>query len=68
MPILELADGTMLNQSVSIHRYVAKKMGYYPQDAVEACKVDMIVDIISDKFMGIAGPVFAPAEQKEEKV
>lgn len=54
VPILELEDGTKLGQSISILRFLGKKHGYYPEDALEAHKCDYLIDCYGDKFIGIA--------------
>lgn len=54
VPILELADGTKIGQSVSILRFLGKKYGYYPEDPLEAHKCDYLIDCYNDKFLGIA--------------
>jgi glutathione S-transferase len=53
MPILHLADGTELTQQRAILRFVGKCTGMYPTDAVAACHVDAICDVIDDIFVGI---------------
>ena len=65
MPILELADGTMMGQSMAIARFVGKKYGYYPADPMAAYHVDNIIDIAGDVLMNMVKPAFAPAEAKE---
>lgn len=54
IPNLELDDGTKIGQSVAILRYLGKKYGYYPEDPLEAHKVDYLIDCYNDKFLGIA--------------
>lgn len=54
VPILELQDGSKLGQSISILRYLGKKHGYYPEDALEAHKCDYLIDCFNDKAIGIA--------------
>lgn len=48
MPFLELADGTRLGQSFAILRMVGKGTGFYPEDALLACKVDELIDGLND--------------------
>ena len=43
LPILELADGTKLTQSIAIARFVAKRFGYYPDDPLLAARCDEFV-------------------------
>ena len=66
MPILELADGTMMGQSMAIGRYIAKKFGYYPDDAETAYHIDNCIDIVKDYDMEIVKPIWAPPETKEQ--
>ena len=39
---------------MSILRFLGKKYGYYPEDPLEAHKVDYLIDCYNDKFLGIA--------------
>lgn len=43
-PVLELADGTQLPQSMTIARYLARETGLAGADNLEAAKIDAIVD------------------------
>merc|ERR1740138_1255673 len=54
VPNLELSNGTKIGQSVAILRFLGKKHGYYPEDPLEAHKVDYLIDCYNDKFLGIA--------------
>jgi len=47
LPLLEV-DGMTLCQSVAINRYLAKKFGYYGDNAEIQAQVDMMVDCIMD--------------------
>jgi glutathione S-transferase len=47
VPILEV-DGTVYSQSMAIARYAAKISGLYPNDPVEALKVDMFTCSLGD--------------------
>ena len=47
MPILEI-DGQVFAQSMAILRYVGKITGLYPEDPIEALRVDEILDSIID--------------------
>ena len=65
VPVLELADGTVMGQSLAILRFVGMKFGYMPTDAMEAFHVNYLVD----RFQDIGGlyykPVFAAEDAKE---
>jgi glutathione S-transferase len=47
MPLLEI-DGKMFSQSMAILRYVGKITGLYPEDPIEALRVDEFLDSIID--------------------
>ncbi|KAG7170368.1 Hematopoietic prostaglandin D synthase-like 1 [Homarus americanus] len=47
VPMLEI-DGKQLPQSLAIARYVAKKAGLVPEDALRAAYCDALVDTVSD--------------------
>ena len=63
VPCLELADGTKLGQSNAIIRFLGHKLGFYPADAMEAYKVDQLMD----DFIDVIGKVYKPhfAQDKE---
>ena len=48
-PFLELEDGTCIGQSSAIERYVGKAGGFYPDDPLQAARVDMIEAQIEDE-------------------
>lgn len=45
LPVMEI-DGEMLAESDALLRYVGKLTGLYPEDPVEAVKVDMVMDAL----------------------
>lgn len=47
VPVLEV-DGETFAQSIAFARYAAKLAGLYPSDPVEALRVDMLVDTLSE--------------------
>nr|UZD11051.1 glutathione s-transferase 1 [Macrocystis pyrifera] len=55
-PVYEL-DGTEYTQSTALLRYAGKLGGTYPEDALEALKVDEIVMILEDVFINIFSTV-----------
>ncbi len=51
IPVLELPDGTLLAQSMSILRFVGRKYGYYPDDDPHtAWIIDSTLDSIADFY------------------
>lgn len=50
VPVLEV-DGEVLAQSSAILRYVGKLGGLYPEDALEAFRVDALMDTMNDALM-----------------
>ena len=54
VPTLQLSDGSKIGQAESILRFLGKEHGYYPEDPVEAHKVDYLIDSFYDKFVGLA--------------
>ena len=68
LPVLELADGAMITQSVAIARFVAKRFGYYPDDPLLAAKCDEFIDNTygeDNVFLKAMKPSYAPEETKE---
>ena len=59
MPVLELADGTQITQSFAIARFVAKKFGYYPEDALLRARCDELLDNTINENK-VYDPVVAP--------
>lgn len=51
LPSMRLADGTVIAQSGSIVRYVAKLTGIYPMDPIQAAKADMIYEFAQELNM-----------------
>lgn len=55
VPALRSANGTLLAQSAAIMRMVGKMSStLYPEDIIEAAKVDAILDFEADLFMGLS--------------
>ena len=63
VPVLELSDGTMLNQTQSILRYIGKVYGYYSIDPMEAYLIDNNVEYA----MELLGEIYKPQFSKEEE-
>lgn len=53
LPVVELADGKVLAQTVAIMRFVGKQSGLYPPDPVQAAVVDSLLDQDNDMFAGL---------------
>jgi len=68
VPVLEI-DGKVLNQSVAITRYLAKKAGLAGNDNWESLLIDIAVDNINDLRIAMATVVFYSdnEESKSEK-
>ena len=47
LPVLEVEEGVYIAQSAAIMRYIGKKTGLYPSDAVKAALVDSIIDEVT---------------------
>eukprot|EP00904_Undaria_pinnatifida_P011730 jgi/Undpi1/7688/HiC_scaffold_23.g10161.m1 len=61
VPVYEM-DGTDYTQSTALVRYAGKLGGTYPDDALEALKVDEIVMILEDVFINL----FVTLDEKDE--
>lgn len=48
MPVLEIENGKKLSQSVSICRYLAKKVGLAGKTDLENFEIDSVVDTVND--------------------
>jgi len=47
LPVLEV-DGRQIAQSNTINRYVGRLAGLYPEDALQAARVDEVMDAVED--------------------
>nr|WEU39147.1 glutathione S-transferase [Saccharina japonica] len=63
-PVYEL-DGNKFTQSTALLRYAGKLGGTYPEDPLEALKVDEIVMIAEDVFINIFSTVGMEDEAKQ---
>ncbi|EQC41637.1 hypothetical protein SDRG_01595 [Saprolegnia diclina VS20] len=52
-------DGKVFAQSIAIARYVAKRVGLYPSNALLALAADSVVDAISDVYSEVCPVVYA---------
>ncbi|KAF1324562.1 Glutathione s-transferase, partial [Globisporangium splendens] len=68
LPALEV-DGTLYAQSMAIARYAARVGGLYPQDPVDALRVDMISETLAEVLYAYLGAQFGEkdATLKAEK-
>ena len=48
----------MFNQSYAISRFVAVKLGYYPNDPLEAYECDQLMDGFEDVLSKVYKPFF----------
>jgi len=62
VPTLQLSDGSKIGQSESILRFLGKEHGYYPDDPIEAHKVDYLIDCFQEKFLGLAVNSYMPKQ------
>lgn len=67
-PVLELADGTQLPQSLTIARYVAREGGLAGADNLEAAKIDAVVDTQRDTNEEFFKFFFEKDEAKKEEL
>ncbi|CAN0494639.1 unnamed protein product [Scytosiphon promiscuus] len=58
-------DGTKYTQSTALLRYAGKLGGTYPEDPLEALKVDEIVMMVEDVFIPIFNTVGMTDEAKK---
>jgi glutathione S-transferase len=64
LPVVTLADGTVLKDSIPTSRYLAGKFGFYPQDAIIAHRIDVVTAHTGDTFNALAAAMFA-GDQKD---
>jgi glutathione S-transferase len=69
-PVLELADGTQLPQSMTIARYVARETGLAGSNNLESAKIDAVVDTQRDVNEIFYSKVFFEKDEvkKEEEL
>lgn len=68
LPCLVLPDGTHMSQSLALSRFLGKKYGYYPEDAMEAYECDMLCDAYNDLLSKVYKPYFVKDEAKREQM
>lgn len=66
LPVLE-SEGKFYAQSFAILRFLGMKYGYYPQDPLEAWRVDSTLDAINDLLAAFYKAAFAPVDEEEKK-
>ncbi|PIK46237.1 Protein CBR-GST-11 [Apostichopus japonicus] len=64
LPVLEV-DGKQLPQSAAIYRYVGRVHGFYPSDACECAKVDVVTETVSE-FNPDLGKIFIESDQAKK--
>lgn len=66
LPVLELADGSMISQMKAILRLIGKETGSYPKDDLAAARVDELMDAIDDisQLVNAAGRGMEQAEKE----
>lgn len=64
VPVLEV-EGKTIAQSNAISRYVAKRVGLYPEDAFEAARCDEILDAIEDISSRVVATFAMPEAEKK---
>jgi len=52
LPVVHLADGTMLSESIPTAKFMAKKLGFYPEDALLAHRCDYTVNVVTEAYFG----------------
>eukprot|EP01059_Diplonema_ambulator_P008012 TRINITY_DN17542_c0_g1_i11.p1 TRINITY_DN17542_c0_g1~~TRINITY_DN17542_c0_g1_i11.p1 ORF type:complete len:220 (+),score=98.60 TRINITY_DN17542_c0_g1_i11:1157-1816(+) len=70
MPLMEL-DGELISQSVAMARWAAKISKYegrplYPEDPLEALRVDEVGDMIQDVFLPMVKSYSLPEDEREK--
>lgn len=66
MPVLEV-DGKILHQSVSITRFVAKKVGLAGSNDLEAAEIDIAVDTVNEFRAKLASVAYEEDASIQEK-
>ena len=67
MPLVETEDGKKLGQTNSIIRYLAKRFGYYPEDAYDAWRAESLIDGLMDVHLALYAVHFNATLDEEEK-
>jgi glutathione S-transferase len=65
-PVLELADGTQIPQSMTIARYVARETGLAGSDNLESAKIDAVVDTQRDTNEVFYSKVFFEKDEQKK--
>ena len=67
LPMFE-ENGVFISQSNSIMRYLGKRFGYYPIDAMESWQADSIVDSIADFLANLIKSMSEPDPTKKKEL
>jgi glutathione S-transferase len=65
-PVLELADGTQIPQSLTVARYVAREAGLAGSDNLESAKIDAVVDTQRDVNEVFSSKVFSEKDETKK--
>ena len=66
VPVLKLQDGTQLAQAKAILRFLGQMHGYYPQNPLDSCKVDGLIDHFEDAWSAIWKAYHVKDETRDE--
>lgn len=68
LPVLELSDGTHINQTLNILRFVSKRLGMTPTDELTAAKVDEAAELAQEIWFNanVSLNGLASEEQKQD--
>ncbi|XP_070548581.1 S-crystallin 4-like [Ptychodera flava] len=68
MPCLEIDGKFTLAQSRAIGRYLANEYGFAGKDNLEKAKVDMVIDVFEDIYVGVKNIIFEKDETKKVQI
>lgn len=66
VPVMEV-DGLMLAETIALLRFAGKLSGLYPEDPLDAAKVDMVIDGVENLFGPATSDSSPEAREKFEK-
>jgi len=64
LPILEV-DGTVICQSKTIARFIAKKYGFYGKTEMEQARTDMLIDCVDDALKPLSSMFYASSDEEK---
>ena len=69
LPLLEIDDsGTLMNESLSISRFIGRKSGTYPTDPLLAFECDRLMNAYVPVFEKIYGCLMCPDPEERPKM